>query len=171
MRRYVDFDTCTLQALKCVSAQLGVPLEASDERSLLLAYLSLPVFPDVGPGLDGLRSSGHRLVALTNGTERSVRALLEKARVDAYFEAILSVERVSTFKPDPAVYALLSEIAGERNRQALLVSANPFDVIGAKAYGLRAAWLRRDPRRIFDPWEYSPDLIVATLEELSRLPL
>jgi len=48
------------------------------------------------------------------------------------------------------------------------VSGNPFDVIGAKAAGLRAAWLRRDPQRVFDPWEFSPDVVVGNLEELCQ---
>jgi 2-haloacid dehalogenase len=48
------------------------------------------------------------------------------------------------------------------------VSGNPFDVIGAKACGLKAAWLRRDPQRIFDPWEFSPDVVVRNLEELCQ---
>ena len=153
MRRYVDFDVCTVQALRYVSAQLGVPLDEGDERALLDGYLRLPPFPDVRPGLEGLRDSGHRLVALTNGTEDSVRSLLENAGIQMYFEAILSADRIGTFKPDPAVYSLLGEIMDTRSTQALLVSGNPFDVIGAKACGLKAAWLRRDPQRIFDSWE------------------
>jgi len=40
-------------------------------------------------------------------------------------------------------------------------------VIGAKACGLKVAWLRRDPTRIFDPWEFTPDLTVQNLIELS----
>ena len=166
MRRYVDFDACTAQALKYVSAQLGIPLGEADERVLLGGYLRLPAFPDVRPGLEGLRSSGHKLVALTNGTEGSVRRLLENNRLDGYFEAILSADRLGTFKPDPAVYSLLSQVMDAHHTQALLVSGNPFDVIGAKAFGLGAAWLRRDPHKIFDPWEYPPDLVVRTLEEL-----
>jgi 2-haloacid dehalogenase len=39
-------------------------------------------------------------------------------------------------------------------------------VIGAKAAGVKTAWLRRDPQRSFDPWEFSADLVVRTLEEV-----
>jgi 2-haloacid dehalogenase len=39
-------------------------------------------------------------------------------------------------------------------------------VIGAKACGLRAAWVQRDPKRVFDPWEFEPDLVVHGLAEL-----
>jgi 2-haloacid dehalogenase len=172
MRRYVDFDVCTLQALRHVSQALGVALDEAEERTLLDAYVHLPAFADVPGGLAKLRRAGHRLVALTNGTLRSARGVLENAGISDYLEAVLSVEPIATFKPDPAVYALLEKLTAGRAEPAWLVSGNPFDVIGAKAAGLRAAWLRRDPQRIFDPWEFSPDVVVANLEELcEKLPL
>jgi 2-haloacid dehalogenase len=169
MRKYVDFDTCTLQALRYVGASLTVNLDEAEERALLDAYLHLPAFADVRDGLTMLKRAGYRLVALTNGTERSARIVLQNAGLSEYLEAILSAERIATFKPDPAVYALVGPFSGQE--RAWLVSGNPFDVIGAKAAGLRVAWLRRDPARIFDPWEFSPDLVVRNLEELcEKLP-
>jgi 2-haloacid dehalogenase len=168
MHRYVDFDTCTAQALRFVGAQLGAPLEKDEERALLEAYLHLPTFSDVRSGLDRLRHSGHKVVALTNGVERSVRGLLQHAGIARYFEAVLSADQIATFKPDPAVYALLRQVTDVNPSETWLVSGNPFDVIGAKACGLKVAWLRRDPAKIFDPWEFTPDLAVQDLEELSR---
>jgi 2-haloacid dehalogenase len=164
MRAYMDFDVCTAQALRHVSTQLGVSLDTADEHALLECWLHLPAFADVSPALEKLRGAGHELVALTNGTERSVRVLLQNAGIIGYLAAILSADRVGTFKPDPAVYALLRE--GREQGDVWLVSANPFDVIGAKACGVTAVWLRRDPQRSFDPWEFSPDIVIRTLDEL-----
>jgi 2-haloacid dehalogenase len=166
MRRYVDFDACTAQALSFVCTQLSVPLETDDERALLESYLHLPAFGDVRSGLDQLRDMGYKLVALTNGVEQSVRSLLEHAGIDGYFEAILSADELATFKPDAAVYALLKRVTDAYPSETWLVSGNPFDVIGAKACGLKAVWLRRDPAKIFDPWELTPDLTVQNLTEL-----
>jgi 2-haloacid dehalogenase len=167
MQRYADFDVCTAQALRYVIGQLGAKLGEAEQGALLDAYLRLPAFPDVKTGLSALEADGHKLVALTNGTEHSVRSLLQHAGISDYFAVILSANAVQTFKPDPAVYALLKRAAIVSNEDAWLVSGNPFDVIGAKAYGLRAVWLRRASEKVFDPWEYSPDVVVATLEELS----
>jgi 2-haloacid dehalogenase len=166
MRRYVDFDTCTRQALRSVSAQLGVPLDASAEQALLDCYLRLPAFADVKPTLETLKAFGTRLLALTNGTASSVRGLLGYAGLGDFFERILSVDEVQTFKPDPAVYELLKRTAAPDTEHLWLVSANAFDVIGAKACGVKAAWLRRDAARVFDTWEFSPDAVLQTLEEL-----
>jgi len=172
MRKYADFEVCTRQALRYVSASLGVALDEAGEQALLDAYLHLPAFADAGPGLAQLKRAGHRLVALTNGTERSARSVLENAGLGDYLEAVLSVEPLETFKPDPAVYALLGKLAAGNAEPAWLVSGNPFDVIGAKACGLKVAWLRRDAQRIFDPWEFSPDVVVGNLEELcEKLPV
>jgi 2-haloacid dehalogenase len=44
-----------------------------------------------------------------------------------------------------------------------MVSSNPWDVIGGKA-----AWIKRDSRKIFDPWDIEPDLIVNNLIEFSE---
>ncbi len=134
---------------------------------MLDSYLHLPPFPDVPSGLAMLKRAGHKLVALTNGTERSVRTLLQHAGISGHLETILSADSLGTFKPDPSVYALLNTVGSVRGQPRWLVSGNPFDVIGAKAAGLKAAWLRRDPQHSFDPWEFPADLIVRTLGELS----
>ncbi len=167
MRRYVNFDVCTAQALAHTARTLGVALSEADQAELLARYGQLDAFPDVMPGLAALRAQGHRLVAFSNGVEASLRALLEHAGLLDYLEAIVSVDDVRTFKPDPAVYHYLAQRLGTPPDETWLVSANGWDVIGAKAAGLRAAWLRRDPRALFDPWEFAPDVTVGNLAALA----
>lgn len=76
--------------------------------------------------------------------------------------------RLETFKPDPEVYRYLAQRADRPPATTWLVSSNPWDVIGAKAAGLKAAWVKRKPDAVFDPWDIEPDLIVGTLEELAE---
>jgi 2-haloacid dehalogenase len=53
-----------------------------------------------------------------------------------------------------------------------MISGNPFDVIGAVSAGMRAAWVRRSPATVFDPWEIEPTITVSGIaglhEALSR---
>ena len=161
MRKYANFDVCTADALKSVGEQLGADLDEDDRRSLLDAYLRLPAFPDAKAGLQGLKEVGSRVLALTNGTEHSVRPLLERAGISMYFEAIISADTIRTFKPDPAVYELVRHTAGDQT--AWLVSSNPFDLAGAKAFGLKTAWVRRTRARTFDMDEFYPDVTVGNL--------
>lgn len=166
MRTYVDFDICTAQALTYISLRMGVSLKDEEKRKLLHAYLRLPVFPDVNEALKSLENAGHTLVALTNGTENSVRSLLDRCALTSHLKAIISVETIETFKPNPAVYRHLVRRVRKPKKKVWLVSSNPWDVIGAKAYGLKCVWLRRSPAHIFDSWEFSPDIVITALGEL-----
>jgi 2-haloacid dehalogenase len=167
MRCYEDFDACTQRALSFVTKTFKVELSDAARRQLLSDYLNLPMFPDVAPALDTLKASGCRLLAFSNGVESSLRTLLSNARVLSYFEAVVSVDDVKTFKPNPEVYACLVSRGGLRNEDTWLISANPFDVIGAKAAHLKAAWVRRNPEAVFDPWEFEPDIVVNDLMGLA----
>ena len=166
MRKYQDFNACTAQALQFVSMQMGTPLSESVQGKLLGEYLRLPAFADVPGALGTLARRGFVLVACSNGTEDAVRVLLAHAGVLERFSKIVSVDPIRTFKPDPAVYErLVTEVSVPRE-SVWLVSSNPFDVVGAKAYGLRTAWVQRDPKRIFDPWEFAPDVTIHSVAEL-----
>jgi 2-haloacid dehalogenase len=166
MKKYQNFDVCTAQALRFVCRQFGISIDEETLRSLLEKYLQLPAYPDVPGALAELEARGFRLVACSNGSETSVRALLERAGVLSRFSAIASVDPLRTFKPDPAVYKHLLARVRAKKEMVWLISSNPFDVIGAKACGLRTVWVQRDPKRVFDPWEFEPDRLVAGLEQL-----
>jgi len=167
MKKYENFDVCTAQALRFVSRQLEVSLEEETLGKLLQQYLRLPAYPDVPAALEHLGARGFKIVACSNGTEQAVRGLLEHAGVLARFSGIVSVDSIRTFKPDPAVYEYLAAQVQAQKESLCLISSNPFDVIGAKACGLRTAWVQRDPKKMFDPWEFEPDLVVTGLEQLS----
>lgn len=166
MRRYVDFDVCTRQALRYTQQALGCELPESDQGRLLEAYLYLPVFSEVVASLEALKSQGHWLVAFTNGVEASIRALLANAGALPYLEDVVSVDDLRTFKPDPEVYAYLARRVGRAPGETWLISSNAWDVIGAKAAGLRAVWVKRQPDALFDPWDVEPDVVVGGLDEL-----
>jgi len=98
--------------------------------------------------------------------EASIRALLANVRVLPHLEDVVSVDDLRTFKPDPEVYAYLARRTGRAPAETWLVSSNAWDVIGAKAAGLRAAWVKRQPDAVFDPWDVEPDAVVSHLDEL-----
>lgn len=166
MRQYRDFDTCTRQALEYACAVDGIKLSDENVERLMETYLSLPCFADVKDALTALSSSGFRLFAFSNGVAASVAQLLRHAGIDAFFSDVISVDEIMTFKPDPAVYAHFMRRAGSSPQDTWLISSNPFDVSGAVAAGLRAAWVRRADGAVFDSWEFQPDLVVGDLSQL-----
>lgn len=169
MRRYANFDVVTRDALHHTARALGVALSTAAEGELLASYLELPAFPDARPGLAALGADGHRLVAFSNGVEASLHKLLSQARLLPPLTGVVSVDDVHTYKPDPAVYLHLLARGGAAANDTWLVSANAWDVLGAKSAGLRAAWVRRQSQTPWEGWGIAePDLVVASLGELSN---
>jgi 2-haloacid dehalogenase len=166
MRKYVDFNVCTAHALDYVCQCFDAHLSDAAKQALLNLYLALPAFPDAVPALRALSSRGYSLFAFSNGTESAVRTLLQRAAVLDLFSAIVSVDDVKSFKPDPLVYEYLTARSGAPKESVWLVSSNVFDVIGAKSYGLRTAWVKRDRPSILDFAEFAPDAIVNSLTDL-----
>jgi 2-haloacid dehalogenase len=168
MHRYEDFGVCTRQALLHTTGILGLALTEEEQERLVEEYQNLRPFPDVIPGIEALKSKGHTLVAFSNGVEATARTLLDQAGVLKHLNDVISVDDVKSFKPDPEVYNYLVCRLGTRPSETWLVSSNPFDVIGAKATGLAAAWIRREPDARFDPWGVEPDLVAPDLEVLAE---
>jgi 2-haloacid dehalogenase len=168
MQSYEDFGVCTKQALRFAAKTFGLELSEEDEEKLVGEYQSLRAFPDVLPGLEAMRESGHRLAAFSNGVEATARKLFENAGILPHLDEIVSVDDVGTFKPDPRVYEYLAERFERPVEEVWLVSSNPFDVIGAKSAGMRAAWIRRREDAVFDPWGFEPDLVASDLEDLAK---
>jgi len=58
------------------------------------------------------------------------------------------VEEARKFKPDPTVYRLLADKVGKKFPDEMediwLVSSNPFDIVGARAVGMKAVWVDRE---------------------------
>lgn len=167
MRRYEDFGTCTLHALRFAAETLEIRMPEEDEAQLIQEYQSLRAFPDVASGLEKMVSAGHTLAAFSNGAEKTARTLLERAGVLQHLEDVVSVDDIKTFKPAPEVYEYLARQLNRPSGSVWLVSGNPWDVIGAKSCGMRAVWVKRKPDAVFDPWGIEPDLVVSDLEELA----
>lgn len=167
MQKYEDFDICTRQALDYAANSLELHLRDKDREELIAAYRHLPAFPDALPAIRSLKEAGFKLAAFSNGVEASLRALLEHSGILPHLDAVISVDDLKTYKPDPRVYRYLAEQMGSPLDNTRLASSNGWDVMGAKSAGLRAAWIKRNPEAILDPWGITPDLITTNLEDFS----
>lgn len=115
------------------------------------AYNSLSTFEDVGPALKALESkSDIHAVVFSNGTHdmvsSSVHSSPDLKPYASVFKEIVTVEKPKKFKPAPEVYFHLAESVDLEKSQMdriWLVSGNPFDIVGARAVGMRAAWVDR----------------------------
>jgi len=168
MQNYENFSVCIGNALDYTCAYFNTPLSREDKDELLGAYRVLPAFDDVAEGLALAKQAGFRMYAFSNGSADAVETLLDHAGIRDNFISMVSVDEIKSFKPDPGVYCHFLRRAGATGADAWLVSSNPFDVIGAISSGMRAAWIKRSPEAIFDPWGIEPTLTVNSLAKLAE---
>jgi len=86
-------------------------------------------------------------------------AHLAANRIGFEFEILISVQEVGVFKPDPAVYQHAAKRLGLEPAACLMVSANSFDVLGARLCGFRGAFVNRG-QLPYEDSSYRPDLEV-----------
>ena len=165
-RDYQPFSLCTSQALDYTCDFLGVRPSRVARQALMERYRDLPAYPGTSEALEALVGCGRRCYAFSNGEPGELEVLLEGAGLAGHLEGIVSVHEVQSFKPDPAVYRHFLASAGSCANDTWLVSGNPFDVIGASKVGWNTAWLRRDPKAVFDPWGVEPTVKIGSLNDL-----
>ena len=168
MGRYEDFPTCTRQALDYSDSLLQTGLGESAKDALMQVYRKLPAYDDVPASLKLLADAGFRMFGFSNGVAADVSGLLQHAGIDQYFEGVVSVDTIGTFKPDPRVYRHFIEVAATDADHCWLVSSNAFDVIGAISAGMKAAWLQRSSNTVFDPWGINPTRVIHGFDELIK---
>ena len=133
---------------------------------LMEGWLTPKPYLDVVPGLERLRAMGLRTAILSNGTRRMISGAAQSAGLDKILDAILSVEDVGRFKPDPLVYGHAMDHFAVPPEAVCFISANPWDVHGAAAVGFQVVWLKRGQ----GPAETMPAGIRATINTLAELP-
>jgi 2-haloacid dehalogenase len=168
MNKYQNFGVCTRDALNYTAQFLGHSLSEDQKQILIAAYSTLPAFSDAIQGLKDVKAAGHRLFAFSNGQAHAVDTVLTNAGIRDYFEGTVSVDSIGTFKPNPATYHHFLESTGTTARDGWLISSNGFDVIGAVAIGMNAAWIQRSTAVVFDPWEFEPTVTLSSLEQLTN---
>lgn len=165
MDKHVDFSVVTREALEycCLTHQLE--LSTAQRKSLMDQYKQLPPFDDAEACVSDCKEAGYRVFAFSNGSTEAVNILLERSGILPLMDGVISTADVQMFKPSPVVYNHFLKSTDSKPDSAWLISGNTFDVIGALACGMHAAWINRNSD-VFDPWDITPDLKLKTLSEL-----
>lgn len=148
--RFLPFSEVTRNALSHTLAEAhgAEPTEDNLDR-LMSSFEDMGTFPDVSPALSRLASTPDVLpVVFTNGTKPMISHSLRSKDLAPYsnvFQDIVTVDDVQQFKPAPAVYKHLAEKVGLMNQleDVWVITANPFDVNGARNVGMNAIWIDR----------------------------
>jgi 2-haloacid dehalogenase len=163
MGRYEDFGQITRDALVFACRRLNLSHSPDQIDRLMHAYRTLRPFPDTAKALDIL--AGTPCAILSNGSPEMLRSAVLSAGFESKLRLVLSVDAVKVYKPHPAAYQLAVSGLGVEANKIVFVSANGWDVAGAKAFGFQACWLNRSnaPVEALDVW---PDRIIHSALEL-----
>ncbi|RTL71223.1 MAG: haloacid dehalogenase type II [Hyphomicrobiales bacterium] len=152
------------RAVSYVMDRCGITYTQGEVQWLVSQIESLKPFPDVVDALHGLRASGYKLVILSNGDPDMLKAA--GPHIGFPFDKVISVAEAGYFKPHWKTYAKAEELIGEDRSSCLFVANHAFDCVGARSYGMRAAFIDRR-KRPFGETQHAPDLIVANFAELA----
>jgi 2-haloacid dehalogenase len=141
MRRYEDFSVITRDSLGYTLRILGLKHDDGVFERIMEKYLNLDLYPDANAALAALR--GRKLAILSNGSTDMLNALVRNSGLDRVLDATISIDSRKIFKPSPDAYTLIEEKLDVAPTDVLFVSSNPWDAIGAKAFGLNVAWIER----------------------------
>ena len=154
------------RAVAYVMDRCGIDYTRDEVRWLVSQIESLKPFPEVPGALEKLREAGYKLAILSNGDRDMLEAA--KPHIGFPFDHVISVQEAGYFKPHWKTYAAAERIIGEERTRCLFVANHAFDCIGAKAYGMRSAFIDRRERP-FGETPHRPDLIVEDFAALAAV--
>ena len=152
------------RALHWTLRRNGIDASNDTVDEFMHGWQHLSPFPDVLPALERLKSE-YKLAVLSNGDPDFLDYLVMQ-RVEWDFDNVISVTSVGAFKPHPAVYRCAAGRLGLEVNECLMVSANSFDVMGARSCGYRSAYVNRY-NLPYEDTHFQPDVTVDNFTELA----
>ena len=142
---------------------LALDLKPDDATALVSTIPHWPPFADVGPALAELRRDGWRFALLTN-CDRDIIALTQR-RLPASFDAVVTAEDVSAYKPSPAHFRLFQSTFGSSAAVWIHVAQSYFhDIRPTHELGITRVWVNRQGERD------DPSIADAVISGLAQLP-
>ncbi len=172
-RTWAYLDTLHRESLDDLLGERGLAdrVDEAARSRAVRAWHRLPAWGDTVPGLSRLRER-YVLAALSNAGFAALTYLVKAAGLP--FDCILSAELARAYKPDPRVYRTAAALLDVEPGQVLMVAAHAGDLAGARAAGLRTAFVERPaekgPHRTADrPGDAGSDVVATSFTHLADL--
>ncbi len=140
---HTDFWSVTRHGLDYALEAHGMAGDETLREALLGLYWGLDAYEEVPEVLRALKNQGKATAILSNGSPDMLAGAVASAGIGELLDAVLSVETVGVFKPDPAVYDLVTAHFGCARREVLFLSSNCWDACAAAGFGFEAVWANR----------------------------
>jgi 2-haloacid dehalogenase len=146
-----------------VARSLSLDLKPDDATALVSTIPHWPPFDDVGPALGELRREGWKFALLTN-CDRDIIALTQR-RLPAAFDAVVTAEDVSAYKPNHAHFRLFQSTFGSSAGAWIHVAQSYFhDIKPTHELGIPRVWVNRQGEKD------DPSIADAVVGGLAELP-
>ncbi|MCK5931608.1 MAG: HAD-IA family hydrolase [Fulvimarina manganoxydans] len=161
---FVPFKEVLDGALEQLAATRGLAVGQHRRSAILSTMAQLTPQKGAAEMFQALQEAGLPIHALSHGAVSATANLFDQAQMRHFLTGIHSVEPAKAFKPRGEVYrAALAEI-GVEPQDAMMVAAHAWDCHGAKAVGMRTAFVSRGhpvPASMA-----TPDIVVEDLTDL-----
>ena len=125
------------------------------------------LFPSTRAVLTELRQMNLRLAVATSSVGASARPFLDRHRLTAFFEVIVTGEEIERGKPSPDIYLSAAEKLGIPADASLVIEDALSGIAAARAAGMRVAAV--PDTRFVDPHDYEKEADYV-LDDLSGIP-
>lgn len=165
-RAHTPYREIGQQALNYTLDRAGIDHTMDEVVHLVSQIERLKPFPDVVEALDALKEQGLSLVILSNGDPDMLANGVPYSGTSHLWDHVISVAQAGSFKPHSATYAAATNVIGLQPCEVLFVANHAFDCVGAKAAGMKTAFINRRDRP-FGNSDYPPDVVVENFAQIA----
>ena len=168
---FEPFSFVTRRALRTAASFHEIELTKDDEDELMQAWHELDPYPDVIEGLKRIRAVGYPIMGpLSNGDSEMVRVGIVDRFADMGFDfdVYLTADLWGKNKVHPDIYLKSIAKLGLNVSEVIFVCRGQFDIVGAKAAGLKVIWVNRADEPL-EHHGYAPDWEVQDFFEVAEL--
>ena len=166
MKNHKDFWKVTIDSLDYAMKVYGI--KSKYKKELLQLYKKLEVYPELKNVLEYLKKKKIKCCILSNGTPKLLKQLTKQAKIEHFFDSLISIEEVKIFKPHPKVYQQVTKKYSCKPQQVCFLSSNSWDVVGSRSYGFQSIWVNRSNKN-FDNLDFKPIKTIQDLRQLKNL--
>ena len=171
-RAWISMDAIHREVLDAMLPELGgAGAPESEIAHLNAAWRRLAAWDDAVEGLTALKRN-HVIGALSNGNMSLLIGLSKYAGLP--WDCVLSTGMFGTYKPDPQIYLGAARLLDAAPSETMMVASHAYDVDGARAAGMRTAYIFRPtehgaPTKAEDPGDTSRfDVVARSFTELAE---
>jgi len=124
------------------------------------------LFPGVVESLSKLKETGFKLALASSNSRESIARIMEKTRLESFFEAYVGYEDTSRAKPDPEIFLKAAERLGVSPGDCWVIEDSLPGVMAGKTAGMSVVGVQTGMRSERELLDAGADLTVKTLEEL-----